>query len=243
MDNTVNYVKNNMSFGDLAWSMITNAMRGLFTIIPIIGAFLAVERLFPGFPVEVRIIVALFTAASACVLVYMIGDNVGFAYSSEWLHTRKIDAEWMIICAVISWVIAGVFLCVVIALFKAFGYIFEILLSVFPLAVAPMLAFGYMLRGRYGIREWFGLTIISGYVFAVGLKLAGIVLVLSVDVIGWPLTALGLVCEILISAFYLYIDLTEWVRDDVQRKMSDEVIRETRAELEMMSEIAKRMRP
>lgn len=235
MAETFDYLKKNMGTSELLSSMGFNALKALITTIPIIGAFLALERvLYPGLTLYSWVVLSFFLAMSVISMVFLIHAKIETFDLVEWAFTNKMDREEMGLTVIFSWFIAlvGTFIGVTLK------DLFYTLLYLTPLSILPFLAFMYMFRFKYeraGPRVFW--CLIYGYGFGAGLRGLGLLLVLLVDVIGWQLTALWVICEILISAFYLYIDLTEWVRMDAENKLSDDQRQERREELDLMWEV------
>jgi hypothetical protein len=241
MVNTLDYVKENMGFWDFLLSVISNMAKALITVAPIIGAFLVIDKIFPGIDPEGKTMVVVFVVASViawigwmCLL--MIDAGISCISVKNWIYTQKIEIYHSAGGMAVSYIIGILTLFVIKDLWR----ILEFIIGLTPLSIAPVIAFGYIFRKKYAHLELIWISVLYGYVFGALLKATGIILIVSIDVIGLPLTILALVCEIAVSAFYMYIDLAAWVKIDSEGKISKEERLEKEAESEMMREIAAR---
>jgi hypothetical protein len=241
MVNTLDYVKENMAFGNFLISVISNMVKALITVVPIIGAFLVIDRIFPGIAPAGKTMVIVFVVVSVLAWIgwicFLMKDaDLSCTSVENWIYNPKIELEPSVLAVPVAYFV-GV---IVLLIIEYMGRFLEFIIALTPLSIAPAIAFGYILRKKYVSVELVWISVLYGYVFGGLLKATGIIFVVSIDVIGLPLTILAVICEVVISAFYMYIDLTNWVKTSVEDKILREERLEKEAEIDMMKEIAAR---
>jgi hypothetical protein len=242
MVNTIDYVKENMEFGDFLLSTISNLVKALFTVLPILGAIIIGIQILPTINSSGKGLIALFIAVStlawiAWICFGMIDKKQQITSIELWLNNPEIPYEEAIVGGIVAYMVGAI--SIIIA--ANYPQIFEVIATLTPLSILPILAFAYMMRNKYHGNALIALSIINGYGFGALLKIAGILLVISIDAVGVPLTALALICEVTFSVFYLYTDLTAWVKNDIESKRSRAKLEEQQEEVDAMREIAARI--
>jgi hypothetical protein len=232
-----NYVKENMGTDELGASVIKNSVFAIISTMLVIGAILVPVWALPYVSLKGLVFMIAFASITTLVFVYLVRTRMAETSETNWFFVRSIDREAMAAYGFAS-LMAG--LCVIAI---AVIVVDVVTVEVALLSVAPTAAGAYMMRKAFAddIRKLAVASVSLGLITGLGMKCAGIVIALSIDVFGPAVTAAAIIIDITFTAVYLYIDLTEWVRSDMESKISEAKREEARREILEMVEIARNL--
>jgi hypothetical protein len=250
MDEIINYTTANMPKEEIAGRIGIGVLKATLSVIPIIMAFLTVGMMYSGATPEgitvFWVYTILFSIISTLLIIFGIKSS-GKISLKQFIYGYDLDYDTAAIVFFISTIISSVLVGVYMNLKEIFEFICEITAAIIsaiattlPLSAVSAVAFAIMFRNRSDAlgAKWTFDCVMYGIITGGILHLSGLIIMLSVDLIGALPTAVCLVFEILFSAIYTYTDLIEWAafhRENAERDARES--RERQEELDLMIQV------
>jgi hypothetical protein len=224
-----NYIINHMGMRDLVELLLASIVKGAIVTAPLIAAIFII-----GNPLQS----ILFVGISIAIFV-----AINYFSSGKFVPT-SIDTFTLVGYCLPSYSCGAFAVLLIEYIEQVIQYITQalwLLWSIVPYSAIPTILFAWMLHGK-GMRGWHWVSVAIGLGFGALLKITGIVLVIMSDTIGLPSTILAIILELSLSSWWLYNDLQEWVRHDIELQKTKEEREEREEFLKTATELAKRTR-
>jgi len=245
-ENSLNYVRANISQSDLAWIVIKNALKGLISSGLIIWGLLSLG--------DILALRADFFDTTLIFLMIQLVSFVGlYLYQTQirsfedFFYTEKFGVEENHTKLFVSWVFScGLSIATMVG---------TILISKAPMPVLKVVvlsmsaSFFFMYTRRNLLLKAdnsYNWTIIKGcflqgwgfgcLTYGLGSSVA-----VSGDLIGWPLTVGIIVLEILFTSIYTYMDLIQWAKESKEQALSKQEYDALQLQKKELEDIANRV--
>lgn len=215
------YIKKNIGFGELLWVLIGSALRGFASSMIIVMAALAVMNLVAAPPDALRWVAAFcILHTGAFVWFYLNHYKKEIQTFPDFLYTDKFETDFDELWKM--WATSTIVTFVLIALGIFASQYSRHLVRIAGISLAATSLVAYARWDR--IKSWWDLAVTFGYGFTLGIATYGLggLIGVSGGVLGWPVTVVIVVLEVLFTTVYTYMELLAWVKKNKEGKLDEE---------------------